>query len=140
MTNTKDLEQMLAVCNARYALRQQDFAKLVAEENRLRAELARLDQMQRDAQPDGLSQIHLQAIGADLIWQSWLNRSRVSINMALAQVLSQKERHLHDVRQAYGKVLVVEQLLKKAALVAQRKRTHAALDQTIEMSVLPDRQ
>lgn len=135
MSDIHSLEQMHAICETRHAIRQADFAKLLAEENRLRSELRRLDAMGRDAQTDTLDQVQMQAIGADVIWEGWLGRTKASVNMALARVLAMKEHHLAEVRQAFGKLTVSQQLLKDARAAAAKKVTAKLLSEAIEMSL-----
>jgi len=131
MKQRRDLAQMQVICEAQYAQKQATFAKLVAEENRLRAELHRLDKMGRDAQTETLEHIPMQAIGADVIWQGWLGRSKTSVNIALARILAMKEHHMAEVRLAYGKLLVTQQLSKDATARHHKKAAVASLSKTI---------
>ena len=136
MTTTTDLGEMLAICEARYALRQQDFAKLVAEENLLRAELSRLDEMSRSAETADYQTSTMRSIGDDIIWLGWLGRTKTKLNHDLARVLAMKERHLKDIRQAYGKVLVVKEMQSALRVDARKSAAHLALTEAIEMTVL----
>ena len=113
MTRQRDLHDLKQITRAHYDQHQQRFSKIVAQENALRGELARLDEMNRNTQPPEPAVTEMRAIGADVIWQGWLGRAKTSLNLQLARVLAVKERHLIEVRRAFGKVLVVEDLSKQ---------------------------
>lgn len=124
MTKLRDLDDLATVTEARYEQRRQSFARLVAEENRIRGELAHIDEMDLASRDDSPGAIPMRAIGADVIWQGWMGRARASLNMELARVLAVKETHLLEVRRAYGKVLVVREL--RADLIQRRQKETAA--------------
>lgn len=136
MNTARELDDIMLICQARYTQCQQEFAKLVAEENHLRAELARLDEMSRIIKTPEAQIADMRAIGADVIWQGWLGRSKTTLNMKLAQVLAIKEHHLKEVRHAYGKVLVVQEMQAAAHTKARKKVSDTALDQAIDMSII----
>ena len=137
MTTARDLQDLHRITRARYDQRQQSFAKVLAEETHLRNELARLDDMHRDTQaPDPTP---MRAIGADIMWQGWVGRARTDMNLRLARVLSVKERHLLEVRRAYGKVLVVEELQSRMLQEHRNNRDDASLAQAIALALQPQR-
>ncbi len=130
-----DLNALAAITEARYAQQQQRFAKLLAEEERIRTELSRLEEMDRSARASDAQAIPMRTIGADVIWQGWIGRSRTALNMALARVLAVKEHHLSEVRRAYGKVLVVKEIRDQHITERRKKHDAAALSRAIEGSV-----
>lgn len=132
MKTVQDLRQLLAVCETQYNLHQQNFAKLIAREHRLHSELARLNQMRRDTRSRDLEQLHMQSLGADVVWQGWLGRSKSHLNIDLARVLSEKAHYLAKVRLAYGKVLAVQQLLKETEGNIDRRRNSFEMDKAIQ--------
>jgi hypothetical protein len=135
MTTARDLQDLHRITRARYNQRQQGFAKVLAEETHLRSELARLDDMHRDAQTTDPTP--MRAIGADIMWQGWVGRARTDLNLRLARVLSVKERHLLEVRRAYGKVLVVEELQSRMQQQHRKTRDDASLAQAISVALHP---
>jgi hypothetical protein len=132
MTTLTELKDMLAITEAKYDQQQQSFQKLVFEENRLRGELIRLDIAARQAEAEPVGKSEMRAIGADIIWQGWVAKSKTQLNLKLAQVLALKLHHLAQVKQAYGKVLVVRELLGQAHKEASAKIANAALAQAID--------
>ncbi|MGJ8617925.1 MAG: hypothetical protein ACSHWS_13880 [Sulfitobacter sp.] len=127
MNTVAELTALLKITQAKYDQQQQSFQKLVAEENRLRRELARLDTAVKRSQSEPEGETEMRAIGADIIWQGWVAQSRTQLNLKLAQVLALKLHNLVQVKQAYGKVLVIQELQEKATVRAAAKRTNAAL-------------
>ena len=131
MNTLTQLTALLAVTQAKYDQQQQSFGKLVSEENRLRTELEQLDAAARRAQTEPNGESEMRAIGADIIWQGWVARSKTRLNLKLAQVLALKLHQLAQVKQAYGKVLVIKELRDQARSKSTTKRAQNALAQAI---------
>jgi hypothetical protein len=135
MTLAQELTQLADVVMASYEQQQRQFAKLVAQENKLRAELNRLDDMRRATHVPEARVAKMQAIGADVIWLGWVGRSKTTLNIQLAQILAQKENHQSAVRKAYGKVLVVQQMrddaLQEAATNLAKRQLANAVNQSL---------
>lgn len=132
MNTLTQLTALLAVTQAKYDQQQQSFGKLVSEENRLRTELEQLDAAARRAQTEPNGESEMRAIGADIIWQGWVARSKTRLNHKLAQVLALKLHQLAQVKQAYGKVLVIKELRDQARSKFTTKRAQNALAQAID--------
>lgn len=132
MNTLTQLTALLAVTQAKYDQQQQSFGKLVSEENRLRTELEQLDAAARRAQTEPNGESEMRAIGADIIWQGWVARSKTRLNHKLAQVLALKLHQLAQVKQAYGKVLVIKELRDQARSKSTTKRAQNALAQAID--------
>lgn len=135
----RGLEELRQITKVAYQHAQHQYAKILAEEAMLRAELERLRALAQATRTKASDDIALAAIGGDILWQGWLSRSRAAQNMALARVLAVKEQHLRDVRKAYGKLLVAEELLKTAEKDAVAKDRQKQLEQAIDAAVLPAR-
>lgn len=117
--------------------RQTAFAKVCAEEARLRNELTRLDTMATDAERQANNQ--QRAIGADVIWKAWVGRTKASLNRELALVLAQKDSMLSSVRREYGKLIVAEELARKSEDVAQKEFQSRRLLNAIEQHQIKGR-
>ena len=94
----------------------------------MRAELARLDDMLKTSEAAAEGQGEMRVIGADILWQGWVARSKTALNIKLAQVLAIKEQQLHQVRQAFGKLQVVEQLIAETRSVTRKKMGQSQLE------------
>lgn len=89
------------------ALYQAETAKmqdLLQQEAKLRQDLVRLEEHRCDNRnlPDADMQ-GLRQIGADLLWQGWVGRSKVNLQAELARVLGRKGQMLGQLRRAFGK-------------------------------------
>jgi hypothetical protein len=129
MSEQTNLTKMQQLVDLKYRQQQESFARLVAQETRLRASLLQLnEQLNQSRNSDDNSQ---RAIGADVLWQAWVSRKKRELNMQLSQVLSIKERHIAQVRKAYGKVLVTNTLLEALSKEEKQKAAQSQLDRAI---------
>ncbi len=132
MANLSDLHQLTRV---HYERAQQSLKALTQQETLIRAELQRLSEQERAANATAPDNAPMRAIGADVIWLGWVGRSKAQLNMALAQILAQKEHHLARVRTAYGKVLVTRQLAENAARDRSQARSKSQLETAQETAL-----
>jgi hypothetical protein len=129
MRMINDLAMMQKLVEVKYRQEQESFARLMTQENILRASLRRLDLQLEDSRK--CADAEQKAIGADVLWQAWVGRKKRELNMQLAQVLAVKERHIAQVRKTYGKVLVTDALFENARKQAEQKRAQSQLDRTL---------
>ncbi|WP_299779777.1 hypothetical protein [uncultured Roseobacter sp.] len=129
----EDLHRLHALADAKYKARQQLFQSLVQRENAIRADLHQLDEQARASNTH--SDPSMRSIGADVIWKAWLGKAKTSLNMKLALVLAEKDQHVRQVRQAYGKVLASEGLLQEVSEDERRKRRNRELEKAIETTL-----
>lgn len=129
MSTQTDLAMMQKLVDMKYRQQQESFGRLIAQENQLRTSLARLDEHLARSQRDTDSEHR--AIGADIIWEAWVGRNKRALNLQLAQVLAVKERHIAQVKEAYGKVLVTKDLHEQVRAADKNKMAQAQLDRTI---------
>lgn len=110
-----DLEQMAQITQALYRAEQAKLQGLTAREAQLRRALADLDADRRTAAqlPDD-QLLGVRAIGADLAWQRWVQKSRAALNMELARVLVKKAERMGALRHAFGRSQAVAQLDRDA--------------------------
>jgi hypothetical protein len=132
MTRLSDLNQLTQI---HYEREQQSLKALVQQESLIRAELFRLSEKEQAAHATAPKDAPMRAIGADVIWLGWVGRSKAQLNMALAQVLAQKEHHLERVRRAYGKVLVTEALDKNERRVRRQAHNKKQLETAQETAL-----
>lgn len=135
MTSINDLMELLNITQIKYDQQQQSFQKLVSEEARLRSELYRLNFSVLQAQAKPENNTEMRAVGAEIMWQSWVARSKTQINLKLAQLLALKLQHLAKVKKAYGKVLVIEELLEQERGKVATKRAGNALLMAIDHTI-----
>ncbi|MEM5520645.1 hypothetical protein [Sulfitobacter sp. AS59] len=126
-----DIEKIFEV---QYEKNQKEFRKLTLQETRLRAEIAKLDSRHQESCEIGNARFEMRSIGADVAWNAWVGRKKAQLNLELAQVLSVKDRHLKQVREAFGKLSVTRDLSQKMRLKHTKLLREKALLQAIESS------
>ncbi|MCZ4352896.1 hypothetical protein O4H61_10265 [Roseovarius aestuarii] len=106
-----DLEEMRQITQVVYRKEQSKFQKLVTREAQLRRSLADLETHRSVVAHLPTDQLDgVRAIGADLAWQGWAQRSRRALNMELAQVLVKKAERIGALRRAFGRSEAIAQL------------------------------
>lgn len=119
------LAQMSQVTEAVYLAEFRKVQPLLQEEIRLRGALARLKE-QADSERKALAtDMPMQTIGADLLWQAWLVRSRKQLNIELSQVLAKKSVVMERIRLAFGRRNAVQAMSGRFTTdraIAQRKK------------------
>ncbi|MCV3269873.1 hypothetical protein [Roseobacter sinensis] len=129
----EEAKTLHALADARYRARQQLFQTLLQRENAIRADLAKLEAQAKSAEQS--ANPTMKSIGADVIWNAWLGKSKRALNMKLALILAEKDQHIRQVKQAYGKVLASEEIVKT---ILQRQLEGARkvdLETAIDMSL-----
>ncbi len=116
--NRDKIAQMAAVTEAVYMNEFQKVQAILSREASLRSSLAQL----RD-QRHAAGSRQMQAIGADLAWQTWRDRSVQQLNLELARVMARKLESLDRVRAAFGRREAVRQLAQKSAEQKKRHRS-----------------
>lgn len=127
------LNEMEIILGIKFQRKQHLFSKILMEEQRIRSQLTKLKEEERKSEQSYDDQI--KAIGADVIWKAWIHRTRVRLNLELAQVLAQKENLLSSVRSEYGKLLVSRELMSEAKKTKVKQRQGRLLDAAIESSL-----
>lgn len=132
MTTLSEFKTLHAVTDALYQRDMASFRAIVAEERGLRGKLKQLDVQLRQSHEALGTNTDMRSIGADVIWQAWVGRTKVSLNMDLAKVLAIKEQRVAQIRRAFGKRSVAQQLLQSAhkaeADSAEQSRTAEILE------------
>lgn len=115
--------------DAAYQAEQAKLSALTRQEAALRQALADLDGMHRDARALSVDQMAApRAIGAEMLWQGWVQRRRQQLNVELAGLLVTKAARVAALARAFGRAETV------AGLVADEKtaRRKAALDRELQ--------
>jgi len=132
-----DIEALDEVTEALYRAEAIRMQKILNEESRVRAALARLDIEHAAnrglpaADLDGLRQI-----GGDMIWQGWVGRKRADLQSELARVLARKGQIVGKLRRAFGKAQAVQRITATARAQRIRKAQARNADTTAHLAVL----
>lgn len=84
--------------------------RLVAEESLIRDTLSSLERARKDNISTDDPNIEMRALGADLLWEGWIMRQRMALNIRLANLLVQKEALRAEMRKAFGRAQVTQAL------------------------------
>lgn len=112
---SKPLEDLAELTDALYQAELAKVRELAQHENALRRDLQELEthRVQSLALPD--AHLHgVRQIGADMLWQAWVGRTKAQLNIQLAQVLVQKAALTKALRRAFGRQSAAAGLLSEA--------------------------
>jgi carbohydrate-selective porin OprB len=109
-----------------YRHRQADLQALRAEEQRVATAMAALkDNRRATAQADHTDPVR-QSLGADILWQGWLDARLRELNIEMARLRARREPVEQRLRVAFGRDQVANAMQKDAAQAehARRKKRH----------------
>jgi hypothetical protein len=130
------MQILVKLLETQYQRHRLDLQSIIKDEMRIRKELAALQEHTRSARLLGLDdEPEMRAMGADVVWERWLERSRVSLNLNLATILAAKEMHLTRVRKSFGKLQATNAKSEQILLVAKKRMRVKSLEQAISYSI-----
>jgi hypothetical protein len=127
---TEKLAQLAQVTEALYLREYEKIRPILAREAELRRDLTRLNGLAEEARRQEADAFAMRTVGADLLWQGWVTRTRRQLNIELATVMARKIEAMRRVRKAFGRRQAVAATAGTAAdqrRDAARKRFEAAL-------------
>lgn len=132
-----DLDQLKRAMDAAYQAEQARMRDILRQEADLRRELAELDGKRRAARSLGADELAApRAIGADMLWQGWTQRTRQTLNVQLAQVLVKKAQEQAALTRAFGRAEVVSALLADEKAARRKKAQGRAQRVTQDLALL----
>ncbi|MEM9550336.1 MAG: hypothetical protein AAGA05_04120 [Pseudomonadota bacterium] len=131
------LEELQALRDLTELAYQRDLAHLkplLDREADLRRQLTRLDHQAQDARQNDAAMEVMRPMGADILWEKWLARTRRDLNTQLAALMAQKEHKMAGLRKSFGRSTVAADLCSSARQEARadnaRRSYAAAMRQT----------
>ena len=135
---TRDtLKDLARLTSAQKSAQEARMQKLISEENEIRRQIADLEESHANARatpPDQMS--GLRQIGADILWQGWVSRSRQQLQIKLAQVLARKGAVTRDLRIAHGRNNAAEALCRTAAIQERDNRQKSRVQQEQSLIIM----
>lgn len=110
-------------------VQQHAFGKFLAREARVRRDIENLTQQAR--QSHDVNDQSIRAIGADVLWQAWTERSKSTLNRELAEILAQKSHYIEKMRSAHGKVEISNALIAQHTELKHRKKIKSDLEKVL---------
>lgn len=106
------LKRLQAATEVGFLKARQKVQPILDEEASARHNLARLAQQENDNRAATGSDQAMQSLGADMLWRSWVAKTRRQLNFELARVMVRKEPAMEDVRRAFGRKEAMRLLLE----------------------------
>ncbi|SFT95502.1 hypothetical protein [Sedimentitalea nanhaiensis] len=131
------LDQMTKVTEVLYLNELGKVQEILAEEARLRGELARLQDQSQEAQRQLSDDLPMRSLGADLLWQGWLNRTQRQLNIELSQVMAKKLVAIGTVRKAFGRQNAVQCMYDRSQAGLKTRERERALEALLTGSLMP---
>ncbi|MEP1962580.1 hypothetical protein [Tateyamaria sp.] len=130
-----DLDQLKTLSELKFQHSLRSVSYLLAREDKLRVEIARLRTLTRETQTQPPEQEKMRMIGGDVIWLQWLGKTLRQLNMELAQILAQKETLLAQHRRTHGRKMTAERLTGQEIGKQLQSKQKIILDQIIDHSL-----
>ena len=109
------LDELAKLTDAIYQAELTKMKTLIKREAELRQKLLRLDEQRRKNMAIPNTQmVGARQIGADVLWQGWVGRTRHELNIQLAQVMAQKAKMVDALRHTFGRQIAASELLETA--------------------------
>ncbi len=105
-----DFEILLQLEELRSLKSRKALAAIQAEELKLRRQIGTLQEHRRMSHDTDPELIPMRAIGADILWQGWIDRTQADLNMDLARVMARKVPVAKKARKDIGRRDVVSEL------------------------------
>ena len=116
------LADLARVTKLQYQIEYEKVRVVIQEEMRVRANLSRLDNRQSGAGRAETTDLTMNIVGADVLWQGWVAQARRDLNLELAGILTRKPHAMDRVRSAFGRQQATEQLRKAAEKERLKRR------------------
>jgi len=120
------LKQMAAVTQAQYLREHARIKPVLDHEARLRGQISKLNDQVKENRAEMDEDLRMKALGADLLWEGWHQRTRRSLNVELAQVTAKKLMAMDRLRRTFGRKTAVSDMAE-----AEKKRLQAAKNKAL---------
>jgi hypothetical protein len=127
------LQKINELLKVKLRVQQNAYKKFLDRENRIRTDIAKLTEQSKVASKG--NDYQMRAIGADVIWQSWIGRSKSALNMQLAEILAQKSHYIEHVRIAHGKADIADKLLENRETARRKTKAQRELDGVLQQDL-----
>ena len=127
------LSRLLPVARAKYEAEFASVRALLQAEAHCRAQLARLDALAQEARDQARAPGVMQLLGADVLFERNIARSRSILNSDLARILARKETAMVKVRKAFGRKNAIEVTSARLA----EEEAHSRADRQRDAALAP---
>lgn len=113
---------------------QKALAGIQAEETRLRGQIGTLQQHRRMSHDTDPGLMPMRGIGADILWQGWIDRTQADLNMDLARVMARKAPIVRRARKDIGRREVVAELTEQMQAEKLRAQESGRMERTLQVA------
>ena len=131
-----DRESLLEIARARHDAAQAKLQPVIDEERRLRKLLGDLAKDEEVGQLTLEHDMAIRSVRGDEAWLRWVGRNRRLLNMQLASVLARKEAVFREAQATFGRVDILQTLVRDARLKSVRNSQKRAMAQILELHLL----
>ncbi len=132
----KQIDQLHEIEKLRGLNSRRMLAAVQAREAELRQQIDSVKAFRTDLHSPDPSLAPMRAIGSDVLWAKWLDRTQSRLNTYLARVLSEKETVLRKARKDIGRSESVTALRDQVHEDTRRERQKREAESIIALSVL----
>lgn len=131
-----DYNQLSELEHLRSLASQRELARIQSREASLRQQLNAIRAYRTEAGSADPTLRSMRAIGADVLWNRWLDQTQTVLNTSLARTLVEKEKVLHKVRRAVSRSDTVDALRARAGASAALEERRAGEEKLVALSVM----
>lgn len=131
-----DLTKLSQLEELRSLKSQQELARLNAEEQTLRRQISTLNGHRSNSYSTETGLIPMRAIGADVLWQSWIDRTQMQLTLDLAKLLARKEPVKRRAARDVSRQDVVSSLARQEQMENRLERDSKNLDTMLTTAVV----
>lgn len=107
--NADELKTLAKIAKAQLLREQHRARPVMAAIAQLRRQRQHLEHLDRQSKPASQTPA-IRAMGADVVWNAWLDRQRRDLNMQLARAMADQDAVLRDLRRAQSRSDAVKTL------------------------------
>jgi hypothetical protein len=130
----QDLQNLKQLQKLKMLRSQKDLHTLQAEENRIRKDLATLNSHRFQSRAADPNLIPMRSIGADVLWQGWIDRTQADLTTDLAKLLVRKEPIARRVATDTGRYDVVAEKYKEETKKMQHEQEVKEIESMIRVA------
>lgn len=133
---SEKMKTLLQLEQLRSLKSQKALAEITAEEARLRRQIGTLQEHRRMSHEADPGLMPMRAIGADILWQGWIDRTQSDLNMDLARVLARKAPIAKRAKKNIGRRDVVSEMKDEMQTRDQREAETKRMEAMLQIAAV----
>ncbi|MEP4194548.1 MAG: hypothetical protein ABJL99_02820 [Aliishimia sp.] len=129
-----EFDQLVALEKMRSMNSQKELTRLLEKEGLLRQQLKAIQSYRKVLHGSDPTLSSMRSIGADVLWNKWLDQTQNTLNLSLARVLAEKAMVLQRARKDIGRAETVSIMRDQAHFDRVRAKKKETLDKMMDLS------